>query len=285
MFSIIVCSIDPDSAATLKKSIEATATMPFEVIVFDNRAIGDGICQVYNHCAAQAKYDMLCFVHEDIIFHSVGWDKVLAQKLSEADCGVIGFAGGTTKYPYLYGWQSIRPFTRKHYLKGTKGKKPSLRCSKSFLDYSQVVTLDGMCLCVRRDIWQKHNFDSTTFTGFHSYDTDFTTSIFVGGYKNYVCNRVEVEHLSTGSFSVSWLESVKLYINKWSAKLPLFVESEHPYQLIKDKSVAVEAFALRQLFKNRLLSNDMAWQALNDFHRRHPYSLRTLSLLLTLLKR
>lgn len=283
MFSIIVCSINPQNVQTLKQSIEATATMPFEMIVFDNRQSGIGICQVYNQCAERAKYDYLCFVHEDIIFHTQGWDKILATKLSEADCGVIGFAGGTAKYPYLYGWQNISTFCQKHYLRGD-GKTTSLRSSKSRGDFSEVVTLDGMCLCVSKDTWSKHRFDQTTFTGFHSYDTDFTTALFVAGRKNYVCHSAVVEHRSTGSFSTSWLESVKIYLNKWGSHLPLYVTDAHSKSQICRKEAAVEAYAIKKLISNRLITKGEAVDAINNFRRRHPYSLHTLPLLIKLTK-
>ncbi|MBQ5701900.1 MAG: hypothetical protein IIV68_07245 [Alistipes sp.] len=283
MFSIIVCSINPDNAQTLKQSIEATASMPFELIVFDNRQSGLGICQVYNQCAERAKYDYLCFVHEDILFHSKGWDAILAGKLSEDSCGVIGFAGGTAKYPYLYGWQNISTFCQKHYLRGD-GTKSSLRSSKSKSNFSEVVTLDGMCLCVRADVWGKHPFDAATFRGFHSYDTDFTTALFVAGYKNYVCHNVVLEHRSTGSFSKGWLESVKIYLNKWSCHLPLYVASAHTPSQIKRKEAAAEAFALKKLMSNHLLSKSEGQSAVQDFRRRHPYCIETLPLLIKLKK-
>lgn len=282
MFSIIVCSIDPQNAQALRQSIEATATMPFELLLFDNREEGLGICQVYNQCAERAKYDYLCFVHEDIIFHTRGWDKILADKLSEEGCGAIGFAGGTAKYPYLYGWQNISKFCQKHYLRGAKGKKTSLRTSRSKSEFSEVVTLDGMCLCVSRERWSKHRFDQKTFTGFHSYDTDFTTALFVAGYKNYVCNSVTLEHLSIGSFSKSWLESVKIYLDKWGSQLPLYVTSRHSAKEIERSSAAAEAFAIKKLIRNRLINSDEARSLVANFRRRHPYSIHTIPLLIKL---
>ena len=83
MFSIIVCSIDPQKAENLKRNIKDTASMPFEVLIFDNRNVGLGLCAVYNKMAGQAKYDNLLFIHEDIIFHGKGWDAILAEKFTE----------------------------------------------------------------------------------------------------------------------------------------------------------------------------------------------------------
>ena len=141
-----------------------------------------------------------------------------------------------------------------------------------------------MCLFVSRETWSKHRFDQTTFTGFHSYDTDFTTALFVAGRKNYVCHSAVVEHRSTGSFSSSWLESVKIYLNKWGSHLPLYVTDTHSKSQICRKEAAVEAYAIKKLISNRLITKSEAVDAINNFRRRHPYSLHTLPLLIKLKK-
>lgn len=285
MFSIIVCSIRPEQAAELERNIASTIGVPFEFIAFNNRAAGKGICAVYNECAERAKYDLLCFLHEDVAFHTQNWGKILAEKLSESDCGVIGFAGATAKYPYAYGWQSLRSFTRKNYIRGSlNGGRRSLRRSAGRADFDKVVTLDGMALCVKRGLWEECRFDSAMLDGFHSYDTDFTTALFSRGYANYVCKCVLIEHFSVGSFSRGWYESVLRYLQKWQGALPLYVEEEHSAKEISRKGAAVEGFALLQLLKNRILSSEEAACQVREFCGKHPLSLYSLKLILKLRK-
>ena len=62
MISIITCSIKPHEAESLRKNIENTIGVPFEFIAYDNRGTGKGICQVYNECAENARYENLCFI-------------------------------------------------------------------------------------------------------------------------------------------------------------------------------------------------------------------------------
>ena len=94
MISIIVCSINPDAAEKLKRNIAATiGNMEYEVIDYDNRTSGYGICKVYNSCAEKSRYDFLCFLHEDVHFDTIAWGEIIVRKLSEPDCGAIGFAG------------------------------------------------------------------------------------------------------------------------------------------------------------------------------------------------
>lgn len=286
MISIIICSIKPELVKQLEKNVASTIGIPYEFMVYDNRGTGKGICEVYNECAGKAKYEILFFIHEDVLFHTKDWGKVLANKLAEQDCGVIGFAGGTAKFPYPYGWQSIRSFTRKNYIRGAQnGRKSSLRKSGNSTGYDAVVTLDGMALCVRKDVWSKISFDDVTFRGFHSYDTDFTTAVFAGGYKNYVCNEILFEHLSQGSFSKEWYDSVKLYLEKWQDKLPLFVKGScQGLGCVERNRKKVEAFAILQLIKNRIITEQEARMMVKGYAGRYGIGLDVLRMWLKMRK-
>ena len=272
MFSIIVCSIRPEQAATLERNIASTIGVPFEFIAFDNRGTGKGICAVYNECAERAKYDMLCFLHEDVAFHTQNWGEILAAKLSENDCGVIGFAGGTTKFAYPYGWCSIDDFSCMHYIQSGGRKGPIEVKYACHDDYSKVVTLDGLCQFVRRDVWKKIRYDEVTFPNFHSYDTDFSTAVFVAGYNNYVCNKVLIEHFSLGSFNRVWFDSERTYLKKWGKHLPLFANEESiREQMAKEKRVWDKS--LRRLVIMGTISGKEACYAWFRFVRRYPFSM------------
>ena len=278
MFSIVVCSISPHKAEALKRNIGDTASMPFEMLVFDNRKIGLGICGVYNKMAEKAKYDNLLFIHEDIVFHTHGWDKILAEKLSEKDCGVIGFAGGTSKYPFPYGWGSSRRFIHRNYIQDFSSNKSKHIQEQADEPFTEVITLDGMFLAVRKDVWSECRFDDQTFSGFHSYDTDFTTSVFVAGYKNYVCNQVLIQHQSTGSFSNTWYDSELVYLQKWQNVLPLYISPRHTAKEIYKKESVIEYRSLKRLFNLGVLSRKEAIAEVKKFRKRHPFSLRVLFL-------
>lgn len=224
MYSIICCSVNPELAASLKQNIAETIGAPFEFIAFDNRKYGYGICKVYNLCAKQAQYDLLCFVHEDVRFLTQGWGKLLAPKLGEAKCGVIGFAGSTVKLRQLTGWNTCRKALRTHYVQYMKGRKHKQCVNPEENEYSPVVTLDGLCLITRREIWERTPFDEDTFRGFHCYDLDFSLAVCLR-HVNYVCHMVLVEHFSEGAFSLSWLEELKRLHAKWNKNLPMYAFS------------------------------------------------------------
>ena len=222
MFTIICCSVRPERVAKLSENIAQTiGDVEYQMIAFDNREVGDGICRIYNKCAEQARYPYLCFVHEDVEFLTPNWGRMIAEKLREESCGVVGFAGSIIKTYCPIGWRLGRRDTRSHYVQFMRGKfhkKHSESSSKE--DYSQVVTLDGMCLFVRREVWAEHRFDEVLLDGFHGYDIDFTLSV-AQSHKNWVCNLVDIVHYSEGAYSAAWLETMQQLCDKWRKHLPI----------------------------------------------------------------
>lgn len=220
MFSIICCSVRPAEAAALERNVAETIGVPYEFIAFDNRDTGLGIGEVYNRCAAQARYDLLCFVHEDVRFRTPEWGSRLAPQLLRPETGVVGFAGSIVKLRRLTGWNTCNRDLRAHYVQKMRGGLHPRRVNPAGEEFSPVVTLDGLCLLTRREVWRDHPFDTVAFPGFHGYDLDFTLAAATHR-TNYVCHTVLVEHHSEGSFSRDWLESMHRLHAKWADRLPM----------------------------------------------------------------
>ena len=225
MISVIICSVKPSQVSRLEKNIaETIGNVEYEVIAFDNRNTHYGLCEIYNLCAEKSRYDNLCFAHEDIQFDTIGWGEKIIPKLSETDCGVIGFAGTTARISALCGIGLSRAHWRSNYIQHmNKGGMKSCFKNPDRVEFSPVVSVDGMCLFVSRKVWQKVRFDEKTFPNFHLYDLDFTTAVFRAGYINYICNTVIVEHFSEGYYTQEWLAATIDFNNKWRDALPLYV--------------------------------------------------------------
>lgn len=229
MFTIIVCSIRPAEAQALKENIERTIGVPFEFLAYDNRNTGKGICQVYNECASKARYDNLCFIHEDVEFLTYDWGQIIGQKLSEKDCGVIGFVGAQMKSKKLSGWLSTHKYgIRANYIQNKDGSEIQYSTNPDNEDFSQVVTLDGLCLFSSKKTWNSIKFDSETLTKFHCYDVDYSLACHIAGLKNYVSNTVLVKHMSCGSYDEVWFKENEAFHQKWSQDLPAYT-TEVPY--------------------------------------------------------
>ncbi len=86
--------------------------------------------------------------------------------------------------------------------------------------FAQVITLDGLCLFVRKDVWCECKFDEELFTRFHCYDIYFALTV-AEKYNNYICYTLDIEHFSEGTYSKEWIEeTIKLH-NIWSNRLPM----------------------------------------------------------------
>lgn len=272
MFSIIVCSIRPAEAERLRQNVADTIGVPHEVIVFDNRDTGRGICSVYNQCARRAQYDALCFVHEDVKFTEPGWGALLAAKLAEPRCGVVGFAGGTMKLRNITGWHLDEGDKRVSYLQ-TDSRGRIVRHSKNpdGGDYTRVVALDGFFLACRRDVWAVSPFDEQTLRGFHAYDLDFTIAAACR-YENYVCNLISPTHYSAGSYSRQWVEGLEACHAKWRDRLPMFAGEAPPPRRIEALEVRAEALWLRKLMREGLISRGEALRGVLALAGRAPLS-------------
>lgn len=228
MISIIVCSVSPDKLSKLKANVEATIGVEYEFVVVDNREGKYSICQAYNIGAQRAKYPYLCFAHEDIAFvvkHH--WGELMMAQLAKPDTGVIGFAGATGKTKTLSTWVVTSEYVRSNFNEVVDGNTKIEQTNPHNEDFSQVITLDGLCLFMRRQVWQENQFDSEMLTGFHLYDLDISVAV-AQKYKNYVCHKVLVEHFSKGAFSKKWMNESLKFHKKWQHQLPLYVDSDVP---------------------------------------------------------
>lgn len=228
MFSIIICSISPERLSQLKANIQKTIGVEHEIIAFDNREKRYPIARVYNEGARQARYPYLFFVHEDVLFHSENWGEVIAGKLKEPDCGVIGFVGSKMKLKVYSGWMQSGE-DRCGFLYQRVGKNAEFCAFNVLLEhpFEEVITVDGLGMFVRKQLWEKYPFDEKMLTGFHCYDLDFSLQIAATKqYKNYICTspKVLIEHFSLGNFDCQWVENtIRMHKQKWNAFLPLKV--------------------------------------------------------------
>lgn len=228
MLSIIVCSISPKYLNELKLNIQQTIGVEYEIISIDNREKHWPIAKVYNYGARQAKYPYLFFVHEDVRLHSDNWGSFIIKKLAEPDCGVIGFAGSKLRLACHSGWYQYHEANVSYLYQGLDSGLSGFFIVNAYLNrpFEEVITLDGLGMFVRREVWEKYPFDENLLTGFHCYDVDFSLQIAYARYKNYVCcsNQLLIEHFSMGNFnSKDWLSVTIRLHDKWQHLLPLKV--------------------------------------------------------------
>ncbi|MDR1544705.1 MAG: glycosyltransferase family protein [Prevotellaceae bacterium] len=239
MFSLIICSRTPDIPQNLKENIAETIGVEYELIVIDNSNNEYSIFAAYNEGIRRAKGEVLCFMHEDILFYTQNWGKNIFRHFEVKTIGLIGVAG-THFLPNKPIYWTDSPLISEYNLTNNCGKR--IECFKTHFFKGEktvdVVACDGLCFFVRKSLFipchsalevKSHIFfDEKTYTGFHYYDMDICMQVLKAGYKVAVCNDVLIEHF----FNVSKYRTKKdmlpfevsknKFFQKWKNNLPIW---------------------------------------------------------------
>lgn len=224
MISIIICSRKASISDELKANIKITIGVEHEIVTIDNSQNRLSIFEAYQMGVHQSKGSILCFMHDDILFHTPNWGMKVNRYFDAPKIGAIGIAGSplATKMPGSW-WagglvnQQLLVKDKDQYSLSTKyesNKKEPIK---------PVVVLDGIWLCIRRELFNHIAFDRKCFTGYHFYDIDICLQIAKINYQLFCVFDIEIEHFSTGDVNVQWIENALLLQKKWSTVLPLQV--------------------------------------------------------------
>lgn len=248
MISLIICSRHANIDPELEENIAATIGVPYEIVRIDNSTGKYGICEAYNYGAEQSRYDILCFMHDDIRYHTTGWGQVAAETAVLPGAGVIGVAGAVVRTRVPSPWWISNFYDAGRYwrcnLLQYRGQNRStaqdlVNPYKEKL--SRVVLLDGVWLCCKKTVWADIKFDVLNMPGFHFYDLDFSFAAGTSGYSNFVSYDILIEHRSAGTLGREWLEAADRFFSKWKAvpatavgKIPADEEKELEFQAIRN---------------------------------------------------
>ena len=215
MLSIIICSRDATALRAISVNVEATIGVPYEIIGIDNSGGQYSICEAYNLGASQSQYELLCFMHEDIRFHTLGWGEIVTKILADKTIGVLGVTGGMyqVKAPAAW-WGCGLELCRENVLDvfDDGHQEIGLR-NPNNVELADVAVVDGLWMCSRKEVWQNYPFDANIFSEFHFYDVDYCTEIFQH-YRVCVTYQVLIEHHSRGSINTAWLRNALKYQEK-----------------------------------------------------------------------
>ncbi|MFD2786678.1 glycosyltransferase [Hymenobacter rubripertinctus] len=230
MISLIICTRDPAALAAVSQSAAATIGVPFEIVPIDNSRGQYGICEAYNLGAAQARYDVLCFMHEDIRFRTADWGQTVVDVLRDDTIGVLGVTGGQFQLAAPAAWWGCGlPYCRENVLNVfPDGHTERELRNPEAATLTDVAVIDGMWMCSRKDVWARHPFDAHTFTDFHFYDVDYCTEIFRSGLRVCVTFDLLIEHHSRGNINAQWVVNALKYQRKRMNQLPFGVVTPSP---------------------------------------------------------
>jgi hypothetical protein len=230
MISIIISSANPEYLIAIKKNIDETVGVPYEVLAVANGDGQKGICEIYNTAGAKAQYDVLCFMHEDINLHTPDWGKKVVEIMSEPEIGLLGIAGSTYKSLTPAAWACPGMDLSRYKLniiqnyKFVKKEPTRYQTHKGLKTREEVAAIDGVWMCTRKEVFDEFPFDQELFTGFHGYDLDYSLSVGLK-FKVIVTYEILLEHFSEGNYSEEWLNATLLLHHKHREHLPIAIEA------------------------------------------------------------
>jgi hypothetical protein len=270
MLSLIICSVHPRLLADIRQNIAVSIGVPYELLVWDNREAKLGLCAAYNKMAATARYEHLLFLHEDLVFETHHWGKILMDIFqSDAAPKMIGVAGGRYKGRTYSGWFSgITGADFYHIFHQHGGKKQNNSNHQAWRSPEvPVCCIDGVFMAVTRNVWREIMFDDRLLTGFHFYDLDFSLRVSAQ-YPVVVTNRIDIIHLTQGGdYGDRWLEQAFIFHKAWKIKLPMYLDGAAN---LKETEIKTAATWLHRLKTEPIkMNNRLAWISQQKLHK-HP---------------
>ena len=223
MLSIIICSRNKVLSKEFTENIKVTVGVDYEIIYIDNSENKYSIFAAYNLGITQSKYPYLCFVHEDVFFHTSDWGEKVISHLQDTKTGIIGVAGSDLVTRIPASWANMISQGHNIILTDNARKKPTeiILLPKNYnLSKRSSIILDGLFMCMRKDLTNKIHFDEN-LKGFHGYDYDISLQSIMAGYTNYVIYDIKLEHFSGGKTSILYFRNLISIFKKWENNLPI----------------------------------------------------------------
>lgn len=225
MISIVICNRHSQLDPSIVKNIQETIAVKNEIIPIDNSDGRYNIFQAYNEGVQRAKGDILCFMHDDVVFHKEGWGKVVEKLFADnPKLGALGVDGGHFIPDCPCSWSTCFTTSFRTWRAEVIGEyKPYANTEythgKSLVE---VASIDGLWMCIRKNLFDDViRFDDKTFSGFHCYDSDICMQILQAGYRIEVTFDVEIIHNSHGTYNANYFKNIELWHKKWHEQLPV----------------------------------------------------------------
>ena len=229
MISIIICSRDEEMLRAITQNVADTIGIAHEIVPIFNKTGQYSIFQAYNIGISRSRYDVLCFMHEDIFFETTDWGNSVLKAFSfNPNLGLLGVAGSSYKALVPSGWSfwsALNETFKINVIQHYKSGKPAVHVynNPDGRTISKAATVDGLWFCTPRVLAEKIKFDELNFKGFHCYDIDYSLSV-LQTHDVAVTFEVLINHFSEGSADDSWLEETLKLHEKWKDILPVSLD-------------------------------------------------------------
>lgn len=223
MLSLIICSRNISISNKLDENIKETILVDYELIIIDNSSNQLSLFEAYNIGINRSKGQILVFLHDDILFQTMGWGKIIHLLFEQdSDIGLIGIAGSSvkTKMPSTW-WEGpiyIRIIQHHKNDKASENKNQGFR----YKDIVEVAAIDGVLMIMKRN--NNIKFDEN-LRGYHNYDLDLSLKHHKINKKVCVTNQIVIEHFSGGTINKDWYLSTSKFHKLNSENLPIITDT------------------------------------------------------------
>jgi hypothetical protein len=249
MISIIVCSKREDLFAKFSENIRLTVGATYEVIRMSAQT---SIFQAYNEAWKMANYNYLVYVHEDVVFHTKEWGKVIIEYFNNIpSLGCIGLAGPLIKTYAPSAWWNIPENLRIFNIIQHDEHQNSFFQSRGWGSnekFKEVCLIDGVFMAVKKD---SNLFFDSNLSGFHCYDMNLSLECKKKQLKVVVTKEVVLEHMSYGRLNKEWIIASNYIHKKYKKYLPLRPKD---FQISQQLEVNNYFTFIKLAFKNKLWS-------------------------------
>ena len=245
--SLVICSIRPekfDAVCAIYRAL--LADVPHEIIgIHDARSL----CEGYNRGMRRATGEIVILSHDDVVIVNPDFAARLYARLTNHD--LVGIAGTTRLIGGNWieaGWPHL------HGQIGSQIHQPGKLVVTAYQVRGATVpgaqALDGAFLALRREVFERVQFDEQTFDGWHLYDLDFVFSAHLAGLRTAICNDLCLIHNSIGAYAKEWEHYVQRFVEKHGARLargekpppaePFWLEMSSPLEwlLVTEEMIA-----------------------------------------------
>jgi len=229
MISIIICSKKKVISVELKENINSSIGLEYELIIIANLQNTYSIFQAYNEGVRRAKYPYLCFMHEDVLYHTHNWGEKIVSHFKNEKVGLIGVLGShyMSKCGIYWGFTEMLSGTYlQDKLIGNKITQDLIKHEIYLKNNNSIeaVVVDGLWFCIPKEMFKYIQFDSNNFSGFHGYDMDISLQVRDFNKEVRIISDILIEHnniYGINNFGL-WIESMEILSFKWGKKLPQF---------------------------------------------------------------
>lgn len=259
MISIIICSRTQIISNYLFENIKNTIGCEYELIVIDNSENQHSIFEAYNMGIKQSIGKYLCFIHDDLFIHTIGWGYIINRIFKENDnLGLVGVVGSKlkTKMPSGY-WNCPSEFREANIIQHLEnGKVEKWNYGFKNGTISEVVAIDGVFMVMKKEFNLLFN---EKLKGFHNYDLNISFECKKKGLKIFVTNEVLIEHYSNGEINNSWYESTYEVHEIYNEILPLKTDDVGNFNILNLEYFNGKAFLNPFLKTGNIIKSVKIW--------------------------